>query len=250
MLSNRIKSFSSENSKKLHKNEQFHHDIRVGEIFVLTPQMLIDCVLHRYIAMDDVALLVFDDAVKCQRKEPTHSVMKDFFNSCAEKPHVLGFIANYAALRPMQEGFEIYSKHQLLHIASNMHSQVISCEEKSESEDQQLCHFDIHYFTDVPREYDSVVYGCRFSLESLVASFFVASKMLKSTEKIISCVITNLEVLGLWCALKYLEIEINLHQSVMVSNGMQPYPPGHILRRFESILKDFLDKCHPGVYIY
>ncbi|KKY21399.1 putative dicer-like protein 2 [Phaeomoniella chlamydospora] len=73
--------------------ENFH-------VVVSTPAVLYDAMTHGFVAIQKIALLVFDEAHHCQKKHATNKIMQEFYHPQLSKggpvPHILGLTASPA----------------------------------------------------------------------------------------------------------------------------------------------------------
>lgn len=69
------------------------------DIVVSTPQVLLDALTHGFVQLDQLSLLVFDEAHHCNKKAPMNNIMQIFYHPAKQKdaakvPHVLGLSAS------------------------------------------------------------------------------------------------------------------------------------------------------------
>lgn len=73
------------------ENEYASHDV-----LVMTAQIFLDNLRHAYIKMNDVSLIVFDEAHHARKNQPYNCIMKEFYfqTPCLQRPKILGLTAS------------------------------------------------------------------------------------------------------------------------------------------------------------
>ncbi|KAJ3671775.1 hypothetical protein LUZ60_007854 [Juncus effusus] len=74
--------------------------MRQSEVFVMTPQILLDCLSKTFIKLEHIKLLIFDECHNARGRSPYASIMTHFYhrqlklNPCAELPRIFGMTAS------------------------------------------------------------------------------------------------------------------------------------------------------------
>ena len=73
--------------------------LRNMNIVVCTHQVLLDALIHGFVHMQNIALLVFDEAHHCVRSHPANKIMQNFYHARRREgqsklPSILGLTAS------------------------------------------------------------------------------------------------------------------------------------------------------------
>ena len=79
-------------------------------VLVMTPQVLVDCLSRKNITMDNLSLMVFDEAHHCVKRHPYAQIMEFYHAATAPKPHVFGMTACPVNVK-VQSSLRLFCKH-------------------------------------------------------------------------------------------------------------------------------------------
>ncbi|CAN6448058.1 unnamed protein product [Victoria cruziana] len=81
--------------KHLDNHKEWESEIENYEVFVMTPEILLRNLHHRFMRMDTIALLIFDECHHAQKRHPYAQIMKEFYSRDAiKRPHIFGLTAS------------------------------------------------------------------------------------------------------------------------------------------------------------
>ncbi|CAN6448099.1 unnamed protein product [Victoria cruziana] len=81
--------------KHLDNHKEWESEIENYEVFVMTPEILLRNLHHRFMRMDAIALLIFDECHHAQKRHPYAQIMKEFYSRDAiKRPHIFGLTAS------------------------------------------------------------------------------------------------------------------------------------------------------------
>lgn len=74
------------------KKSEWDKEFRENQVLVCTTQVLLNCIIQKYLSLKDINLLVFDECHHATKKHPMHALMKQFENEFDQKnlPRVIG----------------------------------------------------------------------------------------------------------------------------------------------------------------
>ncbi|XP_057968362.1 dicer-like protein 4 isoform X2 [Malania oleifera] len=114
------------NSKHLKSHRDWEKEIEQYEVLVMTPQVLLRNLCHRFIKMELIALLIFDECHHAQLESdhPYAEIMKVFYKTDVKLPRIFGMTAS----PKLGKGASINGLETLLH------AKVYTVEDKEELE--------------------------------------------------------------------------------------------------------------------
>ncbi|ORY81751.1 hypothetical protein BCR35DRAFT_303884 [Leucosporidium creatinivorum] len=80
----------------LSNDEEWAHNVENYDCLVLTAQLLLDSLAHGFIGMQDISLMVFDEAHHAKTNHPFASILRDFYHRAPpyQRPKILGLTAS------------------------------------------------------------------------------------------------------------------------------------------------------------
>lgn len=75
--------------------DQWLGDFDRNDLFVMTPQVLLDNLMRAYISMNQLALIVFDECHHARKKHPFNCILQEFYHTAPveQRPKILGLTA-------------------------------------------------------------------------------------------------------------------------------------------------------------
>ncbi|XP_071711343.1 endoribonuclease Dicer homolog 2-like [Rutidosis leptorrhynchoides] len=105
------------------------------QLMVMTPAILFDALTHKFLSMDAIKLLIFDECHNAKKRHAYAQIMKEFYHrqlsdSANQLPRILGMTASPVKAKGSSLP-EAYWKH-IKKLESLMHSKVYTCANESD----------------------------------------------------------------------------------------------------------------------
>ncbi|KAF8590501.1 hypothetical protein K439DRAFT_1403599 [Ramaria rubella] len=110
-----------------HDPVRWAQEFKECDVMVMTAQVFLDAMLHAHWSMEQVALLVFDEAHHARKNNPYNQILQDFYHTCdpQHRPKVLGMTAS-PVWNPKNPHASLYT------LEHNMHAKVLGVQENQE----------------------------------------------------------------------------------------------------------------------
>jgi endoribonuclease Dicer len=78
----------------LSTKQNWEEEFRSHNVFVMTPQTLVNLLQHGYLQISAIDLLIIDECHKSSGGQPVALLMKQYYRSAKKKPHIFGMTAS------------------------------------------------------------------------------------------------------------------------------------------------------------
>ncbi|KAL0358761.1 UNVERIFIED_CONTAM: Endoribonuclease Dicer2 [Sesamum angustifolium] len=217
------------------------------EVLVMTPQILLNALRHRFLRLDQVKVLIFDECHNARGKHPYACIMTEFYHrelasSTLQLPRVFGMTASPIKAKASSSAAAYWK--QIKELETLMNSKVFTC--YSDSVLTQFIPFStpkvkIYSDMDAPR----VTSECltddlinlrkkhELSLNTTSISDSVAESAKKRLDKLFSTFIFCLTELGVWLAMKAAEVYSREEDDIFIW-GQMDASGNRVVRAFSS----------------
>lgn len=205
--------------------EKWQKELNTHEVFVMTPQILLDNLRHCFFTLDTIRLLIFDECHHARKKHPYALIMHEFYHRINDGngtnlPRIFGMTASPIYCKGLSSAADCAS--EVCNLEKTLNAKVYTLEDTTELEgvlvtpDMQIKYYDCR---SIPND---LLQNLRTKLEYIKEKhtrFEERSQingpiLEKAREKIGKLHLTILfcaEEMGVWCAAK--ASEILLHQN-------------------------------------
>ncbi|WCJ29281.1 dicer-like 3 [Euphorbia peplus] len=119
-------------------------EIAQRDVFVMTPQILLDALRKAFLNLEIVSLIVIDECHHATRNHPYTKIMKEFYRKSVTKPKIFGMTASPVVRKGVSSSMDC--EDQLLDLESLLDSQIFTIEDKAELDlhvpsARELCRF-------------------------------------------------------------------------------------------------------------
>jgi endoribonuclease Dicer len=80
--------------QSLSTKQTWEEEFRSHNVFVMTPQTLVNLLQHGYFQMSSIDLLIIDECHKSSGGQPVALLMKQYYHTAKKKPHIFGMTAS------------------------------------------------------------------------------------------------------------------------------------------------------------
>ncbi|KAL0340835.1 UNVERIFIED_CONTAM: Endoribonuclease Dicer2 [Sesamum radiatum] len=217
------------------------------EVLVMTPQILLNALRHRFLRLDQVKVLIFDECHNARGKHPYACIMTEFYHrelasSTLQLPRVFGMTASPIKAKASSSAAAYWK--QIKELETLMNSKVFTC--YSDSVLTQFIPFStpkvkIYSDMDAPR----VTSECltddlinlrkkhELSLNTTSVSDSIAESAKKRLDKLFSTFIFCLTELGVWLAMKAAEVYSREEDDIFIW-GQMDASGNRVVRAFSS----------------
>ncbi|KAL0382577.1 UNVERIFIED_CONTAM: Endoribonuclease Dicer2 [Sesamum calycinum] len=217
------------------------------EVLVMTPQILLNALRHRFLRLEQVKVLIFDECHNARGKHPYACIMTEFYHrelasSTLQLPRVFGMTASPIKAKASSSAAAYWK--QIKELETLMNSKVFTC--YSDSVLTQFIPFStpkvkIYSDMDAPR----VTSECLtddlinlrkkhdLSLNTTSISDSVAESAKKRLDKLFSTFIFCLTELGVWLAMKAAEVYSREEDDIFIW-GQMDASGNRVVRAFSS----------------
>ncbi|KAK6144956.1 hypothetical protein DH2020_021776 [Rehmannia glutinosa] len=210
------------------------HEVELHEVLVMTPQILLNALRHRFLRLDQIKVLIFDECHNARGKHSYACIMTEFYHrELASKnlqlPRVFGMTAS--PIKAKASSSEANYWKQISELENLMHSKVYTCDSNSvltqylpfsTAKVKIYNHMDIPHMT-VKRLEDhlqKLVKKHELSLSGPGISESEAKSAKKRLNKLLSTFMFCLTELGIWLAMKAAEVHSVEEEDVFVWGKM------------------------------
>ncbi|KAL9165554.1 hypothetical protein ABFS82_06G177900 [Erythranthe guttata] len=104
------------------------------EVLVMTPQILVDALRHRFLRLDEISVLIFDECHNARGKHPYSCIMKEFYHrelelNAQKLPVIFGMTASPIKAKASSSAADYWK--QISELENLMHSKVFTCDSDS-----------------------------------------------------------------------------------------------------------------------
>ena len=209
----RVRAYYGAMGVDLWDKETWRLQLEECDFFVMSPQVLLNCLRYAYLRMDDVELLVFDEAHHTQNDHPYNVLMKEFYFDSPigpyRRPKILGLTASpiYAGYKKMGGDAGSKLEKTLFDLENNLDAKLLS----SVSGDSSI----EGVFEDTKQKtLEEIFIHTEESVQNVNKIQDWANKLFRNESNCISTVISTamyiISSLGPLCCLKYLKSELAL----------------------------------------
>ncbi|XP_065848463.1 endoribonuclease Dicer homolog 3 [Euphorbia lathyris] len=110
--------------------QSWEKEIAEHDVFVMTPQILLDALRKAFLNLEMVSLIIIDECHHATRNHPYTKIMKEFYRKSINKPKVFGMTASPVVRKGVSSSMDC--KDQLLDLESLLDSQIYTIEDKAE----------------------------------------------------------------------------------------------------------------------
>ncbi|KAL6504014.1 hypothetical protein OROGR_025937 [Orobanche gracilis] len=208
--------------------------VELHEVLVMTPQILLSSLRHRFLRLDQINVLIFDECHNARGKHPYACIMTEFYHrellsKKLQLPRVFGMTAS--PIKAKASGSEADYWRRISELENLMHSKVFTCDSDhvlsqyvpfSTTKLKTYNHLDIPHMT-VKRLEDhlqKLVLKHGLSLSRPAISESVADSVKKKLKKLLSTFMFCLNELGIWLAMKAAEVHSIEAEDIFVWDKM------------------------------
>ncbi|XP_047327268.1 endoribonuclease Dicer homolog 3a-like [Impatiens glandulifera] len=111
-------------------SQHWEKEVNANDVFVMTPQILLDALRKSFLSFDMIHLMVLDECHLATGSHPYAKIMKEFYHECDNKPKIFGMTASPVIRKGVTSDEDC--QEQISELESLLDSQVFTIETSKE----------------------------------------------------------------------------------------------------------------------
>ncbi|DBB11892.1 hypothetical protein WJX82_008855 [Trebouxia sp. C0006] len=123
----RVSQYTGDMNVTSWDQQKWNQELQEHDVWVMTPQILLDALRLAFVRIDDLNLLIFDKCHGAIKRDPSNCIMQEFYHDSKNKkprPHIFGMTASPVNTRPQDTEMKLTQTMQQLE--RNLDAQIIT----------------------------------------------------------------------------------------------------------------------------